>query len=158
VLLVGQAHRVPKPPEGGVLEMGSVDDENAPRPRDARELVHERLVVGHVLQHVDDHHPVELGVGEGERLAAFDADDVGRHQLADGKNRLLGEVGRAPAPAAAAQQQAHHPVVRAQVEAAQPVEGPQRGDEGGELLLLHDGAAEERLRGALPIHGARSGG
>ena len=115
-----------------------------------------RVVVGHVLQHVHHHHPVEAGVGEGQPVAA-DEVDVLADQRADRGHRLLGEVARGPRPAPLAQQQADDAVVGAEVEAAQALGRAEHPRHLGELPLLEDRAAEERHRPVARARGLSHG-
>ena len=56
-------------------------------------------LVGHVLEHVHDHDPVELAVRERQR-GRVDEVHVRLDQLADRGDGLVGEVRRGPVPAA----------------------------------------------------------
>ena len=141
VLLVGLAERVAQPPQQRALEVGRVHHQAPARLRHAGELARERGLVGHVLEHVHDDHAVERGVGEGQPVPG-DQVDVVRHQRADRRDRLLGEVARGPGAAALAQQQADDAVVGAEIEAAQARGGAERADELRELALLQDRAAD----------------
>ena len=76
------------------------------------------------------------------------------HEAADRRHRLLREVARSPASAPLAQEQAHDPVVGAQVEAAQARGRSQQARGLGELPLLEDRLAEQGHRPVAVSHGA----
>ena len=153
MLFVGLADRVAEAAEQGPLQVRGVDHQAPPRPRDPGQLVREGTLVRDVLEHVDDGHAVEGGARERQAVPAHEV-DVGLHEAADRRDRLLRQVARGPASAPLAQEQAHDPVVGAQVEAAQARGRSQQARGLGELPLLQDRLAEQGHRPLAVSHGA----
>ncbi len=65
------------------------------------------------------------------------------HQAPDRAHGLLGQVGRGPAPAPLAEEQAHDTVVGPEVETPEAVGDPETGGDLPQLLPFQDGAAEQ---------------
>ena len=115
-----------------------VDDRRPPASGSGK-LEGEGAVVLHVLEHVHDHHPVELGVREGQPRALHQCTSSHRSRMDVTDSWVISADAQSPPGAGGG---SHHPVVGPQVEAPQPAVAP--ACRSPRVALLEDGAAEER--------------
>ncbi len=127
---------------GESLDVRYVDNQSPARSQDAVDFVDERVVVGHVLEHVDDDDQIERRVGERERLSVGQV-DVGFNEGADFDDGGGVEVGASPGAALLAQEMADDAVVGTEIERALACGFADEGVDLAPFGLFEDGLGEE---------------